>query len=234
MDQTMLVRDSIVDQLTQMIGQDILTGKYPPGSNLPPERMLAGSYGVTRTSLKHSLVRLEEAGLIETKHGVGSKVTDFLATGGASLLPLLMRFGGFELIDSVLEARALLGSVIVEKAAILATEEEKGELRTLLIQLQEAKSSKEAQLIEAECHKVIARASKNAVFILLVNTLLNAYLPIGDLLLGPFRDPVSLAEDLRGVIDAICANNSELSRKMALKYFETTGKFMKGDKKWEE
>ena len=53
-------RDTIVDTLASRLSDDILSGRYPLGAYLPPERDLANVYAVTRTSLKHAIV---ESGL---------------------------------------------------------------------------------------------------------------------------------------------------------------------------
>ena len=87
-------RDTIVDTLAGRLRDDVLSGRYPPGAYLPPERDLASGYGVTRTSLKHAIVRLVQAGLLETKHGVGTRVRDYERLGGPELLPMLVSRGG--------------------------------------------------------------------------------------------------------------------------------------------
>src|SRR5690606_40116090 len=77
-------RDTVVDSLVDRLRDDVLSGRYPPGSYLPPERELAAGYEVTRTSLKHAIVRLAQAGLLETRHGVGTRVRDYERLGGRS------------------------------------------------------------------------------------------------------------------------------------------------------
>ncbi|MFD6825902.1 GntR family transcriptional regulator, partial [Streptomyces sp. NPDC060085] len=49
-----LPRETIVDVLEDRLRTDILDGRHPAGSYLPPERRLADGYGVTRTTLKHA------------------------------------------------------------------------------------------------------------------------------------------------------------------------------------
>lgn len=45
-----LPRETIVDVLEKRLREDILAGRHPAGSYLPPERELADGFGVTRTS----------------------------------------------------------------------------------------------------------------------------------------------------------------------------------------
>ena len=48
---------------------------YPPGTRLS-EEALAQEFGTSRTPLRRVLARLEDEGLVESRHGVGTLVTD--------------------------------------------------------------------------------------------------------------------------------------------------------------
>lgn len=48
---------------------------YPPGTKLS-EEALASEYGTSRTPLRRVLGRLEHEGLLESRHGIGTFVTD--------------------------------------------------------------------------------------------------------------------------------------------------------------
>ncbi|SEP98908.1 GntR family transcriptional regulator [Thalassovita taeanensis] len=48
---------------------------YPPGARLS-EEVLAGEFGTSRTPLRRVLARLEDEGLVISRHGVGTLVTD--------------------------------------------------------------------------------------------------------------------------------------------------------------
>lgn len=53
----------------------ICTNRYPPGELLG-EEVLANEFKVSRSPIRRVLSRLEQEGLIEIRHGVGSRVTD--------------------------------------------------------------------------------------------------------------------------------------------------------------
>ena len=57
------VAEEIVEQLRSLI----LTGQYPPGSKLPPERDLSKRLGVNRASLREALKKLEHLGLVRLR-----------------------------------------------------------------------------------------------------------------------------------------------------------------------
>ena len=65
----------------------ILRGELAVGERLPPERELAGQFGVSRLTLRAALATLDAAGLISVRHGSGYVVRDFVRDGGPDLLP---------------------------------------------------------------------------------------------------------------------------------------------------
>lgn len=85
-DQT-IARQSVVDLLADRLRDDILDGTHPTGALLPPERDLAARYGVTRTTLKHALTRLEQAGLLQTRTASAPASATSSATAAPTCCP---------------------------------------------------------------------------------------------------------------------------------------------------
>src|SRR5512135_112555 len=54
----------------------ILEGSLKPGDQLPSERRLAVELGVSRPSLREAIQKLVSKGLLSTRHGGGTMVTD--------------------------------------------------------------------------------------------------------------------------------------------------------------
>lgn len=220
-----LPRETIVDVLEGRLREDILTGRHPAGSYLPPERQLADGYGVTRTTLKHAFGRLIQAGLLETRHGVGTLVRDYARLGGADLLPMLVRHSP-DWIAEVFEVRRSVGALIAERAALRARHEQKTELRELLAAVRAAEGGDAVQLADVEVHRALARATGNRVYVLLTNTLFNAYLPVRAALVEPFTDPVSAHARLAPVVDAVSAGDGPGARAAADAYLTATERIM--------
>src|SRR5262249_41263975 len=94
---------------TQLIG-GLVAGQYRPGEKLPRQRTLASEMGVTMTTLREALQRLEQMGLIEVRHGDAMRVVDWHERGGLDLIPyLLLRPSGIDrkLLGDVMEARRM-------------------------------------------------------------------------------------------------------------------------------
>ncbi|TFH86031.1 transcriptional regulator GlcC [Billgrantia azerbaijanica] len=95
--------EGVAARLEQMI----LDGVFRPGQLLPSERRLGERLGVSRASLREGLRILRSKGIIETRHGQGSRVASLLPAREQSPLMHLFRDHPRTLFD-LLEVRALL------------------------------------------------------------------------------------------------------------------------------
>ena len=72
-------RDSPVPfyfQLSELLEQQITNGSWSPGFRLPSEPELCRSFGLSRTTIRQALSRLEQEGLIERRKGQGTFVCE--------------------------------------------------------------------------------------------------------------------------------------------------------------
>ena len=65
-----------VDHVLQSLRQAIESGQFAVGERLPPERELATSFGVGRSSVREALSVLQMGGLLEVRHGQGTYVLE--------------------------------------------------------------------------------------------------------------------------------------------------------------
>ena len=103
----------------------ILGGRYAAGEALPAERLLAEAFAVNRHAVREALKRLQQAGLVEVRHGGATRVLDWRSEGGLDLLAHVPfagdRAAGPELLRSVVEARRWIGIDVARLAAARAT-----------------------------------------------------------------------------------------------------------------
>ncbi|NKQ52496.1 FadR family transcriptional regulator [Amycolatopsis sp. K13G38] len=217
----------MVDAVADNLRGEILSGRYAPGEYLPPARELAERYEVTRTSLKHALMRLVESGLLEIRHGVGTRVLDYEQRGGLDLLPMLVAANAPGWAQSIFEVRAEVGALIAVRAAARATDEQRAGLGELAGRVRAATTPDAAQLAECEWHRALARATGNRVYPLLTNVVLDTYLRQRQLLLGPFLDPGAAADRL-DPLDAAVREGAPrpVVHELATDYLERTGRLM--------
>lgn len=67
---------TLTDQTVLAIQESIRSGKFPAGSQLPPEMELLQMLGISRTTLREALRILEEQRLIRKRRGLGTFVLD--------------------------------------------------------------------------------------------------------------------------------------------------------------
>jgi GntR family transcriptional regulator len=61
-------------QLAELLEQEITSGRWQSGARLPSEPDLCTHYGLSRTTIRQALARLEQRGLIERRKGQGTFV----------------------------------------------------------------------------------------------------------------------------------------------------------------
>jgi DNA-binding transcriptional regulator YhcF (GntR family) len=83
-------RVSVADAVFGQLRGEILAGRLAPADAMPRERALTELTGVNRQAVREALKRLDQAGLVETRHGGPTRVRDSLRHAGLDLLPALL------------------------------------------------------------------------------------------------------------------------------------------------
>ncbi|MBP8809722.1 MAG: FadR family transcriptional regulator [Kofleriaceae bacterium] len=208
------VAEEIVEQLRSLI----LTGQYPPGSKLPPERDLSKRLGVNRASLREALKKLEHLGLVRIRQGDGTRVTNFMETGGIELVQHLLPLAGRnhpELIRDMLELRRIFGREIARLAAYRASSDGLARLTALADKADAAETPTALFETDFEFYVALTQVAGNTVMGLLINTVregVRSYMP---LLANLTASPESVRAHHRALIDAVAAKDAERAGKVA-------------------
>jgi DNA-binding FadR family transcriptional regulator len=153
----------LVTELMQRLSEQIRSGTLQPGEKLPTESAIMQQQGVSRTVVREAIAGLQSAGLVTTKHGIGTFVVDGVPPGRFQLEP--------NNIPAVLEVVAMLEfrmSLESEGAALAAarrTEEQLLALRRALDDFQAAqKNGGNTAETDFQFHLRIAEATGNPYF----------------------------------------------------------------------
>jgi GntR family transcriptional regulator, transcriptional repressor for pyruvate dehydrogenase complex len=165
-----ITRDALPDQIAARLIDLITERRLKAGDRLPPERELAASMGVSRSSLREALRALAMLGVAEMRHGDGTYVT--------SLDPAtLMRPVGLVLalsdagLEQLFEARKLVEPGLAALAAERISDEAAAELRRCAEASAAALDDAEGFMwADIELHAQIARAASNAVLMRLLDS----------------------------------------------------------------
>jgi GntR family transcriptional regulator, transcriptional repressor for pyruvate dehydrogenase complex len=171
-------RALVSEQVFSSLLEALLSGRYAPGERLPTQRALAADLGVTMSSLREALKRLEQMGLIDSRQGDGMRVRDWREHGGLDVIAhLLFRSGGLDagVLADLLEARGAMLREVATLAARRADEAQAARLIELAVALERAEDDAAAQRIDFAFFTELAAAAGNVVFVLIVNSIRALY-----------------------------------------------------------
>jgi DNA-binding FadR family transcriptional regulator len=149
--------------LAAMLGAEIESGAWPPGTRLPTERALAELSGLPRSAIRQALGELVHRGLVERRHGSGTYVVDPAA---ADAVPALSLIADDIAPLHLIEVRATLEPSVSRLAARHATLRDLQVLEGILSDLDRvaADVAKFAVLDEA-FHVALAEATRNPMMV---------------------------------------------------------------------
>jgi GntR family transcriptional repressor for pyruvate dehydrogenase complex len=156
-------RRSLTTELVAALGQQIQEQQLKAGDRLPTEAEIVQRFNVSRTVVREALSKLQAAGLVETRHGIGTFVLDARPSGIFRLDPADVAVSLDVL--AVLELRVSLETESAGLAALRRSEEQ-------LLTMRRALEDFEGNVSEAEetvspdfrFHLEIARATGNRYF----------------------------------------------------------------------
>jgi GntR family transcriptional repressor for pyruvate dehydrogenase complex len=154
-------RRSLPEQIAARIHEQISDGTYPPGTQLPLQKELAHHFGVSISVVRESLATLAAGGLIWSRAGTGTFVSD--NADAALRFPMWMQepSSPAELAEA-LEARDLLARTAVALAAKRRDAADVARLRATLADIEAAASDAEAYArADLDLHVAIAHAAHN-------------------------------------------------------------------------
>ncbi|MCU1320874.1 MAG: Transcriptional regulator, GntR family [Acidobacteriaceae bacterium] len=169
-------KEDVTHVLILRFQQMISDGVLAPGTKLPPERELAASFRVARSSLRQALKVLQIMGVITQKVGDGS----YLNRDASSVLAVPMEFL-FLLDDTsvqeLTELRFLIEPALAAKAAERATSDDIALLRQSIKDLENSKRDR-VKLVASDLlfHRAIFQASGNRLTGRLFHTIHRAML----------------------------------------------------------
>jgi DNA-binding FadR family transcriptional regulator len=153
---------SLAHDLVDSLGGEIRAGRWRPGDKLPTESEIMRGWGVSRTVVREALSRLQAAGAVETRHGIGTFVLAPLAEQGFRIDPAELATAVDVL--AVLELRISLETESAGLAAQRRTDWQLQGLRAALDDLEKASSQGDAIGPDLRFHIAIAEATGNRYF----------------------------------------------------------------------
>ena len=161
------VSDAVMDEIKRLIR----SGEWPADSKIPSENELAAMMGVSRVSIRSALQKLSSVGLIESRQGEGTFVSKL---DGGQVMKMLLPVAvlTYDNQKYMVEFRRVIESEQAYLAALRITQEELDELKKNYRRMQKVDPLSQAcSELDVEFHMLVAKASRNPMFIQTSNIL---------------------------------------------------------------
>jgi GntR family transcriptional repressor for pyruvate dehydrogenase complex len=187
---------SAADACFQQLRRAIVSGQPPPGQHLPPERELALTLGVNRTTLRSALTRLDAAGLIVARQGAGTLVRDFRRAAGLELLPeLLAQTADVAtrrlMFDDLLLMRRQMASAVLARLVAGVSQRARADVAAAVAAMAQTLETKATSMALAEADLAVLAAVLDAT-----------QSPVFALCLNPVSETLRRSADLRAAMYA--------------------------------
>ncbi|MDN4039352.1 FadR/GntR family transcriptional regulator [Massilia sp. YIM B02443] len=166
---------SLAQGVVEQISGTIRQGTLKPGDKLPTESSLMSQHGVSRTVVREAISHLQAAGLVQTRHGIGTFVIERaqpnLGLEAENILTLRD-------VLSILELRIGIETETAGLAASRRSEDQVDELAAALAEMQQAMAEgRSAVEADKRFHLLIAQGTGNRYFVEMLERLGNAIIP---------------------------------------------------------
>lgn len=213
-------RSKIYEEVAARLRGLIADGRLKPGDMLPPERELATSLGVSRTSVRDAIRTLQMTGLLEPRQGEGTVVrelsTEVLVAPIASAL--LTRK---DLLADLIAVRKMIEPAMARDAAQHATPDEISQMESILSR-QTARLDAGSLAIDEDSafHDMIARASRNQVVLKVIDVLMDLLREGRERSLQVRGRPQRSLRGHRQILDAIKRRDGDAAARAMLNHLE--------------
>lgn len=154
---------SLAEELVTELSRRICSSELARGTKLPTESQVMEEHGVSRTVVREAMSRLQAAGLVETRHGIGTFVRDIPSPSGFRIDPASIVT--LQDVLAVLELRISLEVEAAGLACVRRTDQQLQLMRDSLDALNSrAVSVDYAVSADFQFHQQIALATGNRYF----------------------------------------------------------------------
>src|ERR1700689_2437635 len=162
----------LFEQIVKQVEESILSGQLKPGDQLPAERDLAQSFGVSRTAVREAVKTLTEKGLGEAFSGRGTFVTNGTSQAIRQSLDLMIRINQQEGSAHLAELRLVLEPEIAGLAASRIDGQLLGTMTETVAIMERNLHDREAYIeADLDFHLALAEAAGNPLILSLLDSI---------------------------------------------------------------
>lgn len=191
------------DKVAELMRETIISRQMAPGTPLPSERELGEQFGVSRTVIREAVRALAAKGIVEVRTGSGLRVASVDEATALESLTWYIRGGQIE-YAKVHEVRSTIEVEMAALAAERRTEEQLRGLKDAHKRFQSVLNDVDkATLVDVEFHGLIAKATQNDLFSVLLGSIGEALIEVRHetLAVGSGKKTLAAHAKILGAID---------------------------------
>ncbi|MFB9279622.1 FadR/GntR family transcriptional regulator [Cohnella cellulosilytica] len=168
-------KKNIVDDVFEQIKDKIVSETWKAGQKIPSENELCSMFNISRVSIRSAVQKLRDLGLITTRHGKGSFVSDRASSFDIHMTAPIMNLSEKEFLD-IMEFRELLETKCIELAVLRADDNDIAAIEQAFNDMKAYQNDySKYSLADYQFHLAIVKASKNELFVHIMNRIKNVY-----------------------------------------------------------
>ena len=223
-----LNRTRVTDQITDILKQSILSGEFKPGGKFPREDEIAAKFKVSKVSVREALRNLEIEGLVEKRRGIFGG--NFIAQPGMHKMDELMsnfyQFGSVTPTE-LIEFRRMLEPALLAMVVVHRTDEDLKKMRANIREIEKGIASGKINPAKIlEFHHIIAEACHNQLSAAVVKALTNVTGGIADATLLTLDDGKQHLGFSKRLYDCILRQDKEGAQKAIMAHFKAFEKHL--------
>lgn len=165
---------TLAQGVVESFTQSIQAGTLKPGEKLPTESLIMSMHGVSRTVVREAISHLQAAGLVQTRHGIGTFVLEPQPASQLFSSDTIRTIGD---VLAILELRISLETEAAWLAATRRSEEQVQQMGAALQRIQSAAGTPGSVEADVHFHQLIAQATGNRYFVDILSDLGNTIIP---------------------------------------------------------
>ncbi len=210
----------LADMLTDQLKQSLFDGEYLEGERLPSEHELMEIFGVSRIVVREAIRNLEQSGLLKIKRGPagGAFVRAMKHDAISSLVRDTLRLGRTN-VGEMMEVRLHIEPIVAGLAAERRTPEDIDNLEKGIENMPKVKSGDKYVAWNVDFHRIVAKASHNSMYELMVNILMDMTLEL-ILSIKPTKRVIHDTTSHPAIVEMIKQGNAEGAKEVFREHLE--------------
>jgi DNA-binding FadR family transcriptional regulator len=204
-----VVRTGVAKQVSDNIRAAIMDGRLQIDERLPTEEELAKRFGISRPTVREALKRLAAQNLIHSKRGptggnfVKRPDPEGLSKAITGAATLLVGIGAFD-IEEIITARLETETICCRMAAKNRSEDDIAAMQAeIAVQLDDGLSDEDFCASDVRFHRALVDSSGNGPLKLMMYTVIEAFIPITNMIVFRVRERRHVAALHQEIVDAV-------------------------------